>query len=64
VLAGIRNNDAFILPHGEFKDEVAGLFEEIVAAFPGDQDIDPGRLAFEEFRRRRTAEAKAAIKRD
>ncbi|HVV93912.1 MAG TPA: SDR family NAD(P)-dependent oxidoreductase [Hyphomicrobiales bacterium] len=58
VLQGIRDDDAYILPHGEFKDEVAGLFAEIVDGFPEGQEIDPGRLAFEEIRRRRTEEAK------
>jgi NAD(P)-dependent dehydrogenase (short-subunit alcohol dehydrogenase family) len=62
VLLGIQRNDAYILPHGEFKDEVQGLFDDIVAGFPEGQEIDPGRLEFEDQRRLATAEAKAAIK--
>jgi NAD(P)-dependent dehydrogenase (short-subunit alcohol dehydrogenase family) len=58
VLAGIRANDAYILPHGEFKEEVAALFAEIIEGFPEGQEIDPGRAAFEEFRRKRTEEAR------
>jgi NAD(P)-dependent dehydrogenase (short-subunit alcohol dehydrogenase family) len=64
VLLGIQRNDAYILPHGEFKDEVQGLFDEIISGFPEEQEIDPVRLKFEEVRRQMTAEAKAAIKND
>ena len=64
VLAGIKRNDAYILPHGEFKEEVKGLFDAILAAFPVDQEEDPQRLAFETARRKMTAEAQSAIKRD
>ena len=62
VLLAIQSNDAYILPHGEFKEEVQGLFDEIVSSFPEGQEIDPGRLEFEDLRRQATAEAKAAIK--
>ena len=62
VLQGIRNNDAYILPHGEFKDEVRELFEEILEGFPEGQEIDPGRFEFEERRRAATKDAKARIK--
>jgi NAD(P)-dependent dehydrogenase (short-subunit alcohol dehydrogenase family) len=64
VLLGIQRNDAYILPHGEFKEEVQGLFDEIISGFPEGQDIDPVRLKFEEVRRQMTTEAKAAIKSD
>ncbi len=59
VLRGIRRNDAYILTHGEFKDEVAGLFDDILAAFPTDDNIDQGRLEFENRRRAMTEAAKA-----
>jgi NAD(P)-dependent dehydrogenase (short-subunit alcohol dehydrogenase family) len=62
VLLGIQRNDAYILPHGEFKEEVQGLFDEIVAGFPEGQELTPGRKLFEDMRRQATAEAKAAIK--
>ncbi len=62
VLRGIRRNDAYILTHGEFKDEVAGLFSDILASFPTDDNIDPGRLEFENRRRAMTEEAKAQAK--
>ena len=61
-LRGIRRNDAYILTHGEFKDEVAGLFNDILASFPTDGNIDPGRLEFENRRRAMTQEAKAQAK--
>ena len=48
VLLGIQRNDAYILPHGEFKDEVQGLFDDIISGFPEGQDIDPGRMEFED----------------
>src|SRR3984957_4611850 len=64
VLLGIQRNDAYILPHGEFKDEVQGLFDDIISGFPVEQQIAPGRQLFEDMRRAATAEAKAAIKND
>jgi len=62
VLLGIQRNDTYILPHGEFKEEVQGLFDEIISGFPEGQQIDRVRLMFEDVRRRTTADAKAAIK--
>jgi len=64
VLLGIQRNEAYILPHGEFKEEVMGLFDEIISGFPGAQEIDPVRQQFEVVRRQITADAKAAIKDD
>ena len=58
VLRGIRRNDPYILTHGEFKEEVRQLFEDILAAFPEDEP-DAGRIAFEDGRRRLTQDAKA-----
>jgi NAD(P)-dependent dehydrogenase (short-subunit alcohol dehydrogenase family) len=62
ILLGIQRNDAYILPHSEFKDEVQGLFDDIIAGFPQEQHIAPGRQLFEDMRRQATADAKAAIK--
>jgi NAD(P)-dependent dehydrogenase (short-subunit alcohol dehydrogenase family) len=50
VVRGIRENLPYILTHGEFRDEAAGLFQGILDAFPKDQDIPAGRLAFEQGR--------------
>ncbi|UWU95760.1 SDR family oxidoreductase [Bradyrhizobium sp. CB1015] len=60
VVAGIIHNEAYILPHGEFKDEVREAFAEIVEAFPADQAVDPKRAAVEAGRRQATIEAKKA----
>jgi NAD(P)-dependent dehydrogenase (short-subunit alcohol dehydrogenase family) len=54
VLEGIRKNEPYILPHGEFKEEVQGLFDDILNAFPVDQKADQKRLDFEERRRTMT----------
>lgn len=59
VLEGVRRNDLHIFPHPEFKDELRELFDGILAAVP-DGQVDPARLAFEEGRRRRQAEARSA----
>ena len=58
VLEGIRRNDPYILPHGEFKEEVAELFAEILELFPQGQDVPEARLAFERRRREITEAAK------
>ncbi len=58
VLRGIQRNDPYILAHGEFKEEVREIFEEILALFPEDQNVPEGRLAFERRRREITEAAK------
>ncbi len=59
VLRAIERNDFYIFSHPEFKDELRGLFDEILAALP-DEPVPPRRLAFEEGRRERNAKARAA----
>lgn len=64
VLDGMRENRTYIFSHPEFKDEVAGLFQEYLADFR-DLPEDPGfekRTGFETFRRERYAEARAAAR--
>ena len=51
VLQGIQRNDAYILPHGEFVDEVHAMHEELEAAFRTDLPCHPERAAFERVRR-------------
>ncbi|HEY5412454.1 MAG TPA: hypothetical protein VIJ94_17175, partial [Caulobacteraceae bacterium] len=58
VLEGIRRNDPYILPHGEFKAEVGEIFGEILGLFPEGQDVPDARLAFEARRREITEAAK------
>ena len=58
VVEGIVGNAPYILPHGEFKDEVAESFGEILQSFPTDRDVDPKRQQFEAIRRQAPTEAK------
>jgi len=59
VLKGIQENAPYIIAHGEFKEEVKGLFDEILAAFPPSwEDADGRRLQFEERRRAATEAAR------
>jgi NAD(P)-dependent dehydrogenase (short-subunit alcohol dehydrogenase family) len=51
VVRGIRENLPYILTHGEFRDEIQTLFDEIVDAFPTDQAVPEARAAFERGRR-------------
>jgi NAD(P)-dependent dehydrogenase (short-subunit alcohol dehydrogenase family) len=51
VLEGIQRNDGYILPHGEFIDEVHALHQEIESAFRTDLPCHPERAAFEKVRR-------------
>ncbi len=59
VLKAVLANDLYILPHPEFKDELAEIFDEALNAIP-DEDAPEQRLAFEEGRRagKRAAKAK------
>lgn len=64
VLDGIRNNRAYIFSHPEFREELAGLFDEYLADFHEHSD-DPGyekRLGFEALRRERYKEARDAAR--
>lgn len=63
VLEGIRRNEPYILPHGEFKEEVQGLFDDILNAFPTGQDVPQARLDFEEGRRTLTDNLKKMMPR-
>ena len=51
VVRGIRENLPYILSHGEFRDEIRTLFDQIVEAFPTDQAVPAARAAFERGRR-------------
>jgi hypothetical protein len=61
AVQGIIDNRGYILSHGEFRDELAEHFAEIVEGFPTGQVIDPGRQMLEDARRAETAAAKQAI---
>jgi NAD(P)-dependent dehydrogenase (short-subunit alcohol dehydrogenase family) len=62
ILCGMQRGDFYIFSHAEFRQEVMDLHGEICAAFPQDE-VDEGRLAIEEVRRQKIAEARAAIER-
>jgi NAD(P)-dependent dehydrogenase (short-subunit alcohol dehydrogenase family) len=59
VVAAIERNEPYILPHGEFRDEVAAHFTEMLDAFPIAYEIDAERKVREERRALMTADAKA-----
>ena len=56
VLKGIHDNELYIFPHGEFKDEVGEYFQRMLDAFPGPEHIDPERAAMEAKRAKSTLE--------
>lgn len=63
ALQGIAANEAYILTHGEFHDELAEVFAEILAAFPPAPGPEAAaRLAMENGRRQAVAAAKASLK--
>jgi len=58
VLRGIRRNDLYLFSHAEFREELRQMFDEMLAALP-DEPPNPARMAMEDFRRARKAEAAA-----
>ncbi len=50
VLRAIRRNEFYVFTHPDHREELRGVFDEIVAAFP-DEPVPPERLAVEEGRR-------------
>ena len=59
VLRAIRQNDFYVFPHPEHRDELQAIFDEVIAAFP-DDPVPPDRLAVEEARRAGKAAALAS----
>lgn len=59
VVEGIRANAPYILTHAEFRDEVREIYEGLDAAFPPNQQVPPGRKAFEDHRRQLAARLRA-----
>jgi len=59
VLRALERNDFYIFSHPEFKEELRAIFDEALAAIP-DEPAPPQRLAFENGRRERNAQARAA----
>lgn len=61
VLEGIRKQLAFIFTHGYFREEVAGLFEDILGEFPTSSGPCAEEKAVEDARRLDMAARKAMI---
>jgi NAD(P)-dependent dehydrogenase (short-subunit alcohol dehydrogenase family) len=57
VLRGILRNDLYIFTHPEFRQELQELCDEVLAAVP-DEPAPADRVAFEDSRRARQAEAR------
>lgn len=58
ILRGVLNDDLYIMTHPEHRDEVERDYAEIVAAFP-DEEGDPRRVEFEQFRQKTKYDIKA-----
>ncbi len=61
VLESILRNDAYILSHGEFVDEVRELHDAIIKSFRTDVPWHPKRAEFERGRRKMIEEIKASM---
>jgi NAD(P)-dependent dehydrogenase (short-subunit alcohol dehydrogenase family) len=60
VITAILDNELYVFPHGEFREEVRAYFDRMLAAFPDDFNAtaDKGRLDIERGRMTRTEEAR------
>jgi NAD(P)-dependent dehydrogenase (short-subunit alcohol dehydrogenase family) len=59
VLRAIRRNDFYVFTHPDHREELRGIFDEVLAAFP-DEPVPADRLAVEEGRRAAKARALAS----
>ncbi len=59
VLAGIRQNRLYIFSHGEFREELQDLFDEVLESLPTDKGPEL-RLKFEQRRREGLKKARVA----
>jgi NAD(P)-dependent dehydrogenase (short-subunit alcohol dehydrogenase family) len=59
VVRAIRENRFYVFTHPDHRDELRGIFDEIIAAFP-DEPVPPDRLAVEDGRRAGKAQALAS----
>jgi NAD(P)-dependent dehydrogenase (short-subunit alcohol dehydrogenase family) len=50
VVSAIRENRFYVFTHPDHRDELRGIFDEIIASFP-DEPVPPDRLAVEDGRR-------------
>ncbi|HEX7417439.1 MAG TPA: SDR family NAD(P)-dependent oxidoreductase [Steroidobacteraceae bacterium] len=56
VKRGVERNDLYIFSHAEFREELKEIFAQMLAALP-DEPPNPGRMAVEDWRRQRKADA-------
>ncbi|WP_307205974.1 SDR family oxidoreductase [Nocardioides zeae] len=61
VVDAVRANDAYVIAHAEFDDELDALHAEVLAAVRHDVPVAPGRRAVEERRRALVDEVKNSI---
>jgi NAD(P)-dependent dehydrogenase (short-subunit alcohol dehydrogenase family) len=59
VLAGIRANRLYIFSHGEFREELQDLFDEVLESLPAEKGPE-ARLQFEQMRRNGLKKERAA----
>jgi hypothetical protein len=59
VLRAIQRNEFYVFTHPDHREELRGIFAEILAAFP-DEPVPAERLAVEEGRRAGKAQALAS----
>jgi NAD(P)-dependent dehydrogenase (short-subunit alcohol dehydrogenase family) len=59
VLRAIQENRFYVFTHPDHRDELRGIFDETIAAFP-DEPVPPERLAVEDGRRAGKAQALAS----
>lgn len=62
VLDAVRNNDAYIIGHPEFVDELESLHRELMASVRRDLPMSPQRAAFEHGRWQQIKAIKAQMK--
>ncbi len=61
VLDAIRQNEAYIIGHPEFREEMQGQHDELMASIRDDLPMDPRRAEFEGGRRDLIKDIKAAM---
>lgn len=61
VAEAVKNNEFYIFPHGEFREEFKAQFDEMMDALPK-RDPNPDWMKMEDARRQRTIDVKANVK--
>lgn len=61
VLDGIRRNAGYILTHGESREELREIFDDILDSFPEPRELSPANMEFESQRRNMLDKLRADI---